>query len=496
MEQAESGSDSDGDEAGLVRQARDGDPAAFGRLVERYKDAVYAAILAVTRDFDAAHDVAQEVFLRAWFGLGRLEETAAFGPWMRAIARNRARTWLERRQHRPPTEAIEVDEIADRAASPEEEAERAERRRIVRSALDRLPETSREVLVLHYLEGLATPRIAASLGITEAAVRQRLRRARLHMQEEIEEMVADAIRDEAPGPQFTRGVEAMLERTKELFHQVRYRAAVPVLESARERAPDDTLVSLLLADAYTFTRTPEELAEDRGAYDRALALLDEVVAREPENTLARLRRAALRWTLGSLDEAMVEQQRILEDARGGPYESVAQLELARRYMARGQGAQALALYREMEPQHPWLACVLHSELGVAHALTGDGAAAVARLRQAVEATTPAAMAALQERSRQLLGPSYWAFWSTVDSLPVRQCQNHAWLAGLTARSGDLATARTHLAAAVAYLRDPEMGPAREVLRKEFVSRMEQMFPELAGEPEVEQLRREIAAGPG
>lgn len=483
-------------EAALIRRSRDGDPAAFGRLVERYQDVVYAAAVAVTRDFDAAHDVAQEVFLRAWLGMGGLAADASFGAWLRTIARNRARTWLERRQHRPAREAIEVDQIADSADSPADDAERAQRRRIVWSALDRLPETSREILVLHYMEGLATPRIATRLGIADAAVRQRLRRARLHMKQEIEEMVADAIRDEAPGAEFTRDVEALLARSKELFHQVRYRAAVPVLESARQQAPEDTLVSLLLADAYTFTRTPEELAEDRGAYDRALALLDEVVEREPENTLARLRRSGLRWALGSLDDVMVEQRRILEDARGGPYEAWAQLELARRHMARGQGEQALALYRELVPQHPWMACVLHSELGVAHALSGNGAAAIESFERAVAATTPTAMAVLQERTRQLLGPAYGAYWSTVDTLPVRQCQNHAWLAGLTARGGDMAAARRHLAAAVAYLRSEAMGPAREVLRKEFVNRMEQMFPELADEPEVRQLRGEIGTGGG
>ncbi|MEW6754920.1 MAG: sigma factor, partial [Candidatus Latescibacterota bacterium] len=58
------------EDGALVVRAQQGDERAFGRLVDRYRQAVHAAALAVTQDFDAAHDIAQEVFLRAWFGLG------------------------------------------------------------------------------------------------------------------------------------------------------------------------------------------------------------------------------------------------------------------------------------------------------------------------------------------------------------------------------------------------------------------------------------------
>ncbi|MCE2532553.1 MAG: hypothetical protein J4F44_08875, partial [Acidimicrobiia bacterium] len=89
------------EETAWIEAARGGDDLAFGRLVERYKGVVFATVAAVTGDLDAAHDLAQEAFLRAWHGLGRLDDTASFGPWLRAIARNRGRTWLERRRRRP-----------------------------------------------------------------------------------------------------------------------------------------------------------------------------------------------------------------------------------------------------------------------------------------------------------------------------------------------------------------------------------------------------------
>ena len=106
-------------------------------------------------------------------------------------------------------------------------------------------------------------------------------------------MVSEVVKDEDPGVDFTASVQELLSRAKEMFQQVEYNSAVPLLETAREQAPTDTLVSLLLADAYTFTRGPDDFEEGQGAYDWALALLDEVIEREPDNTLARLRRAAI-----------------------------------------------------------------------------------------------------------------------------------------------------------------------------------------------------------
>lgn len=478
----------------LVEAARAGDERAFEQLVERYKESVFATAVAITSEFHAAHDIAQETFLRAWFGLARLEDASSFGPWLRAIARNRSRTWLERKQRQPWHESLEAEQLIDSGNSPMEEVERTERKRLAMRVLERLVPSSREVLVLRYMQGLTTPRMALQLGITDSAVRQRLRRARLQMKEEVESMVDDVIRDETPGAEFTEGVKVLLDRARALFREVKYGSAIPVLESARDKALDDTTVSMLLAEAYSFTRTPAELKENPDAYERALSLFDEVVEREPENLLARLRRAALRSTMATDDEVFSEQQALLEEARGGRFESVAELEVARRFLTRGQGDKALGLYKGLESKYPWMTCVLLSEMGVCHAMVGDGKRAMRAFENAVKATTPQAMAALQAISQELLGEAYWAFWSSVDNLSVRQCQNHAWLAGLSQAGGQMKKARRHLEKALEFLAAEEVGEARAVLRCEFVNRMEQMFPQLAAEPEVQALKSELESG--
>ena len=480
------------DDEVLIAAARSGDERAFVQLVERYKAAVFSVIVAIIRDFAGAQDLAQEVFLRAWFGLGDLKNGTSFPGWLQTIARNRARSYLAWRQRQPPREELPLD-LADAADLPDLAVEKAERRRLVLAALDALPEGSRQILLLHYIEELNTPKIAQQLGITEAAVRQRLHRARQQMQEKVEEIMADLIREEAPGADFSETVTALLQRTQALFQQVHYRQAAPILEQARELAPSDALVSLLLADAYTFTRSPADLEEDSGAYERALALLDEVVAREPENILAQLRRAAVRAALAPEEDLFTEQRRIRDAARGGPFEAVAELELARRHLTRGQGEEALVIYEALEKKQPWLACVLYSEMGVVHAMGENGMKALVYFERAVEQTTPQAMAALKETSERLMGAAYWAFWSTVDNLSARQCQNHAWLAGLYSACGQIAKARQHLRQSLHYLDSDELGEAAAMLKRQFATQMEQMFPVLAAEPEVQALRQEIEA---
>lgn len=89
-----------------------------------------------------------------------------------------------------------------------------------------------------------------------------------------------------------------------------------------------------------------------------------------------------------------------------------------------------------------------------------------------------------------MGDAYWAYWSSVDNLSVRQCQNHAWLAGLFSLRDEMAIARQHLGKAIGFLHADEVGDAQATLKREFVNRMEQMFPKLAYEREVQELKKE------
>lgn len=128
-------------EATLVAAARDGDRAAFGRLYDRFAPMVHGLLLArVPRS--EVDDLVQEVFLQAMRRLDSLRNPEAFGPWLAAIARNRARDL-----YRSAAPVVELPDDMAGAIHPEGEA------LSVLAAIRRLPEAYRETLVLRLVEG-------------------------------------------------------------------------------------------------------------------------------------------------------------------------------------------------------------------------------------------------------------------------------------------------------------------------------------------------------
>ena len=166
------------------------------------------------------------------------------------------------------------------------------------------------------------------------------------------------------------------------------------------------------------------------------------------------------------------------------------MELARRCIFAGQSDQAMRLYKRLGKLEGWESLVL-SEMGVALATSGDESKAVKRFEEAIAKTTPDTMEALNQAYRAALGESYWSFWTALETLAMRQCQNHAWLAGLRTRCGDSERGRAHVRSAIELLDDNEMAAMRPVLAAEMVRRFEQLFPELNDAPELASLRDQV-----
>jgi len=486
--------------AALAVAAQGGNEAAFTQLVDRHKDAVFAIAMARTGDFDVARDIAQEAFVRAYVGLGGLHEPERFSGWVRTIVENRCRTWVDRRQRQPPRESF--DSTAHHLASsdaPDRDLERAERRRVVRDAIERLAPDTRETVVLHYLEGVSTPQLATLLGISEPAVRQRLRRGREQMRDEVSHMIDETLREESPDDAFTAEIEKLLTRSRARFGTIHYRDAVTDLERVAELQPAEPAVAMLLADAYTFARSPQDLAENPRDAERAVAILEDAIETTSEANdrhVLQLKAASLRASLALGDETgasmlqVVTQTRdLLKQVDGTSLEPIGLMELARRCIFSGQPAEAQKLYERLGKDDRWQSLVL-SEMGLVCAASGDERGATRTFETAIASTTPQSMAALNEAYRDALGERYWSFWATVETLAVRQCQNHAWLAGLRARGGDLERARAHLRLAIEWLDNEEMAAMRAVLAPEMVLRFDQMFPELSDAPELVALREE------
>ncbi len=186
--------------------ARDGDRAAFGRIVTACQNTVTAVALAITRDVSASEDIAQEAFLTAWQHLRRLQNPTSFLPWLRQIARNLARDHLRAGRHRPldgEGAEIAIELAADPSPTPMQQHEEDERERAAVELISALPEESREALLLFYREGQSSRQVALLLGLSDAAVRKRLSRARQSLREDLLARFGEFAADSAPGAAFT-----------------------------------------------------------------------------------------------------------------------------------------------------------------------------------------------------------------------------------------------------------------------------------------------------
>ena len=174
-----------GDEP-LVTAARAGDQAAFSELVRRHQDEVFTLALRLTADREAAADIAQEAFVRAWRAISGFRGDARFSTWLHRITVNAA--WTNRRRAaRHRTESI--DELAGEPVasglSPETAAESADLRPRLLAALNGLPEGNRVVVVLKDVYGWSHGEIAEHLGISLSAAKVRLHRGRSRLQKSL-----------------------------------------------------------------------------------------------------------------------------------------------------------------------------------------------------------------------------------------------------------------------------------------------------------------------
>jgi RNA polymerase sigma factor (sigma-70 family) len=186
--------------------AREGDRAAFGRIVAACQNTVTAVALAITRDVSASEDIAQDAFLTAWQQLKRLQNPTSFLPWLRQIARNLARDHLRASRHRPldgEGAEIAIELAADPSPTPMQQHEEDERERAAVELISALPEDSREALLLFYREGQSSQQVALLLGLSDAAVRKRLSRARQGLRDDLLARFGEFAAGSAPGAAFT-----------------------------------------------------------------------------------------------------------------------------------------------------------------------------------------------------------------------------------------------------------------------------------------------------
>lgn len=194
-------------DAELVAASLRGDRDAFGTLVERHQQLVCALAYSRTGSVAVSEDIAQETFLAAWRDLARIRTPENFRGWLCGTTRHLSAKF--HRGDRPSSPLTE--DIADAGvAQPSENAITREEEAMLWAALERLPESHREPLILFYRGGQSVREIAAALEISEDAVKQRLSRGRAMLQEAVRAKVESALSHSRPGSVFTISVLAAI----------------------------------------------------------------------------------------------------------------------------------------------------------------------------------------------------------------------------------------------------------------------------------------------
>ncbi len=163
----------------LLRHAAEGDTRVFEELVRRYESKVLTNCRYLSGSRDDAEDLAQEVFVKVYFGLARFEGRSSLETWVQRIKSNHCLNFLKKRRL-PVVDADEVtlDRAAARPPEVERSMERARTRQRIGEVLLQMSETLRVPLVLRDMDGFAYETIAAELGIGLSAVKMRIKRAR------------------------------------------------------------------------------------------------------------------------------------------------------------------------------------------------------------------------------------------------------------------------------------------------------------------------------
>jgi RNA polymerase sigma factor (sigma-70 family) len=194
----------------IVKRCLNGDSAAFGLLVDKYKEGVYSLAYSKLRNFHDAEDVTQEVFIKAYRKLRTLRRYDDFHAWIYAITSNLCKDWIRSRSSRPDCEFIADQTPEALQDSPVDSHIENPLIELLHEALDSLPEIYRQILTLYYLGGMNSREIAEFLGMSPATVRQRLTRARSQLREGILTMMKTAFEEQRLQVGFTfRIVEAV-----------------------------------------------------------------------------------------------------------------------------------------------------------------------------------------------------------------------------------------------------------------------------------------------
>lgn len=180
-------------DARLVQLTQAGDTRAFDELVKRYRDKVYRLAYKILRHEDDAAEALQDAFLSAFRGLKNFKAESTFSTWLYRVTTNAALMKYRKRreghisleQSQSKDESAHPIELADWSALPPEELEDQETWDVLSAAVEQLPEDLRIVFLRRDWLEESNAEVAEGLGLTVAAVKSRLHRARIQLRDRL-----------------------------------------------------------------------------------------------------------------------------------------------------------------------------------------------------------------------------------------------------------------------------------------------------------------------
>lgn len=172
------------DEQQLIKQVLAGQKQAYGHIIARYKNPLYATILRMTKEPQLAQDLVQEAFIKVYEQLGRYEASGSFQSWLYRVAINHCLDELRKKRYQIKQEPIQETQSIEQA-HPEVIYLKKERQRQLEELLSRLPEQERMIVLLRYNNELSYEEISHLLKISLGDVRNKLHRAKKKMRNEV-----------------------------------------------------------------------------------------------------------------------------------------------------------------------------------------------------------------------------------------------------------------------------------------------------------------------
>ncbi|MCG9129199.1 sigma-70 family RNA polymerase sigma factor [Candidatus Poribacteria bacterium] len=232
-------------DAELIERTLDGDSQAFAILVEKYQEQIHALAWQKIGDFHIAQEITQDTFITAYQKLATLTHYNRFAGWLYVITSNKCNMWHRKKkpklQSLEETDVMELEEVyySEYVSQKREEAAHQNRRAIVRKLLNKLRESERTVVTMHYLAGLTCEEISKFLGVSTNTVKSRLHRARERLKKE-EAVIQENLSSFQLPTQLTENIMKEISR----LHPVTPSSSIPMVPIAISAA--SAIIVLLL----------------------------------------------------------------------------------------------------------------------------------------------------------------------------------------------------------------------------------------------------------